>query len=216
MSFSRTQLSASGKASNPSIWSQTLHHWATAVQILIKIYGSIVLSILLKDLDQPKASSPFCIPFNVDMHTYAKYTCMWYKYTMWFKRYEHFHQLLTDGQKDGLTQWLKCTPAGHARYNLNISSLLYYMACIIWASTQETCLRRFGNNKDAVWSARLCYSLSGKYHTITCYWRIFNFLASLCSWGDWFEYCFVGFTKTIMAYLWIGYRQTECRNNCTK
>ena len=34
---------------------------------------------------------------------------------------------------------------------------------------------------------RLCYLLIGKYHIWTCYKRIFNFLASLCSWGDWFE-----------------------------
>ena len=38
----------------------------------------------------------------------------------------------------------------------------------------------------------LCYSLIRKYHVCTCYERNFNFLASLCSWGDWFETGFVG------------------------
>ena len=39
---------------------------------------------------------------------------------------------------------------------------------------------------------RLCYSLIGKYHILTCYQRNFNILASLCSWGDWFESRFHG------------------------
>ena len=38
---------------------------------------------------------------------------------------------------------------------------------------------------------RLCYSHYGKYHMLTCYRWNFNFLASLCSWGDWFETRFV-------------------------
>ena len=38
----------------------------------------------------------------------------------------------------------------------------------------------------------LCYSLFGKHHICTCYKRIFNFLVSLCSWGDWFESSLVG------------------------
>ena len=38
---------------------------------------------------------------------------------------------------------------------------------------------------------RLCYSLIGKYHIKTCYEHIFNFLAGLCSRGDWFESRFV-------------------------
>ena len=42
---------------------------------------------------------------------------------------------------------------------------------------------------------RLCNSLSGKYHMYTCYRRNFNSLASLCSWGDWFETCLVGNPK---------------------
>ena len=33
----------------------------------------------------------------------------------------------------------------------------------------------------------LCYSLTGKYHILTCFKRNFNVLDSLCSWGDWFE-----------------------------
>ena len=39
---------------------------------------------------------------------------------------------------------------------------------------------------------RLCYSLIVKYHILAWYKRNFNFLASLCSWGDWFESRFVG------------------------
>ena len=39
---------------------------------------------------------------------------------------------------------------------------------------------------------RLCCSLFGKDNIYTCYERIFNFLASLCSLGDWFESCIVG------------------------
>ena len=39
---------------------------------------------------------------------------------------------------------------------------------------------------------RLCYLHSGKYHIQTCYKRNFNFVASLCSLGDWFESHFVG------------------------
>ena len=37
----------------------------------------------------------------------------------------------------------------------------------------------------------LCYSLFEKYHVKACYKRNFKFLASLCSWGDWFESHFV-------------------------
>ena len=39
---------------------------------------------------------------------------------------------------------------------------------------------------------RLCFSHFGKYYTKTCYKRIFNFLASLCSWAGWFESGFFG------------------------
>ena len=38
---------------------------------------------------------------------------------------------------------------------------------------------------------RLCYSRFGKNHILACYRRTFNFLASLCSCGDWFECGFV-------------------------
>ena len=39
---------------------------------------------------------------------------------------------------------------------------------------------------------QLCYSLIGKYHIFTCNKRIFNILASLCSWGDRFDSHLVG------------------------
>ena len=42
---------------------------------------------------------------------------------------------------------------------------------------------------------RLCYLLIGKYHIKPCYKRKFNFLASLCSLGNWFESRFVGNTE---------------------
>ena len=42
---------------------------------------------------------------------------------------------------------------------------------------------------------RLCYSLFGKYYMLICYWWNFNFLASLCSLGDWFETRFVRIPK---------------------
>ena len=38
---------------------------------------------------------------------------------------------------------------------------------------------------------RLCYSLIGKDDIKACFKRNFNLLASLCSWGDWFESHFV-------------------------
>ena len=43
---------------------------------------------------------------------------------------------------------------------------------------------------------RLCCSLFGKKHMLTCYRWNFIFLASLCSWGDWFETPIVGNPKT--------------------
>ena len=39
---------------------------------------------------------------------------------------------------------------------------------------------------------RLCYLLIGKYHIKTCYKWKFTLLASLCSWGEWFEFPLVG------------------------
>ena len=39
---------------------------------------------------------------------------------------------------------------------------------------------------------RLYYSLTGKYHILTCYEQKFTILAILCSWGDWFESSFFG------------------------
>ena len=38
----------------------------------------------------------------------------------------------------------------------------------------------------------LCYSLIGKYHVQTYYRRSFDFLAGICSFGDWFESRLVG------------------------
>ena len=52
---------------------------------------------------------------------------------------------------------------------------------------------------------RLCCSLFGKYHMKTCYRWSINFLASLCSWGDWFETRFVGHSEDRVFHL--QYRQ---------
>ena len=42
---------------------------------------------------------------------------------------------------------------------------------------------------------RHCYSLTGKYHILTCFKRNFNILASLCSCEDWFEFRLVGYPE---------------------
>ena len=42
---------------------------------------------------------------------------------------------------------------------------------------------------------RLCFSLFEKYHMCSWYRWNFNFLASLCSWEEWFETRFVGSPK---------------------
>ena len=59
---------------------------------------------------------------------------------------------------------------------------------------KKNCLCWFANNKGAYAQSdqRHCHSLIGNYQIKTCYNQIFNFLASLCSWGDWFESHFVG------------------------
>ena len=55
----------------------------------------------------------------------------------------------------------------------------------------------------------LCYSLIGKNYMSTCYRWNFNILASLCSWGDWFETRFIGNLKT--GFLRRGpYSLTHC------
>ena len=56
------------------------------------------------------------------------------------------------------------------------------------AQREKTCPWRFAS---AQFDQRLCYSLTGKYHISTCFKQNFNFLASLCSWRDWFETSFV-------------------------
>ena len=67
----------------------------------------------------------------------------------------------------------------------------------LWALT----LRGFANNKGTDQTAHPRRLISafiirffGKFVILTCYKRNFNFLASLCSWGDWFDSRFVGNT----------------------
>ena len=69
----------------------------------------------------------------------------------------------------------------------------------IWASTRENLSsvvceqhRRRPACASAQSDQRLCYSLFIKYYMYTCCRWNFNFLASLCSWGDWFETRFGG------------------------
>ena len=78
-------------------------------------------------------------------------------------------------------------------------SLVCYFAFHYWASTQENLSsevceqqRRRPACASAQSDQRLCYSHTGKYHIQTSYQRNFNILASLCSWGDWFESRFHG------------------------
>ena len=67
-----------------------------------------------------------------------------------------------------------------------------------WASSRENLSsevceqqRRRPACASAQSDQRLCYSRFGKNHILACYKRNFNFLASLCSFGDWFECGFV-------------------------
>ena len=69
----------------------------------------------------------------------------------------------------------------------------------IWAMTWENLSwgvcepqRRRPACASAQSDQRLCYSLFGMYHVLTCYRWTFNFLASLWSWRDWFGTRFVG------------------------
>ena len=81
----------------------------------------------------------------------------------------------------------------------------------------KTCLQGFANNKEQrsrptcaslQSDQRLCYSLYEKYSSQACFMQNFNILASLCSWGDWFEPRFVGNPKDrfcrVAAYIICG------------
>ena len=81
----------------------------------------------------------------------------------------------------------------------NLSWLPQTFQVNIWASTRENhssevCKQQ--RCRPACASAqsdqRFCSALFGKYLIKACYERIFVFLASVCSLGDWFEYRFVG------------------------
>ena len=68
----------------------------------------------------------------------------------------------------------------------------------IWASKQENLFsecceqqRRRPACTSAQSDQRLCYLLFRKYYIFPCYKQNFIFLASLSSWGDWFESHFV-------------------------
>ena len=69
----------------------------------------------------------------------------------------------------------------------------------IWAATWEN-LSSVVCEQQRSWRACayaqsdqcLCYSLSGEQSSQACFMQNSTFLASLCSWGDWFESHFVG------------------------
>ena len=78
----------------------------------------------------------------------------------------------------------------------NIPHLSY--GSIIWALSQQNLSLGVCNQqmcRPACTSTQtdqhLCYLLYEKYHISTWFKRNFNFLACLCSWGDWFESHFV-------------------------
>ena len=100
---------------------------------------------------------------------------------------------------------------------------------LVWIQMNSDCVYEMGRNsrkpvfgfceqhrrRPACASAqsdqRLWYSLFGKHHMLTCYRWNFNFLASLCSWGDWFETRFVGhpedrFSRDEAQILWVVFQ----------
>ena len=73
----------------------------------------------------------------------------------------------------------------------------------LWASPRENLSveceqkRRRPAYASAQSDQRLCYSISGKYNSLTCYRLTFNILASPCSRAGWVESYFVGRPKTV-------------------
>ena len=71
-----------------------------------------------------------------------------------------------------------------------------------WASTRENLssevCEQYRHRPACAYAQsdqRLCNLPLGKYHMQTSYRWNFNFLASHCSWGDWFETHFVGYPE---------------------
>ena len=72
--------------------------------------------------------------------------------------------------------------------------------CTCGPRREKTCLRRFANNKGADQPAQprslispfVIRCLESTISKLTIYERNFDFLARLCSCGDWFESHFVG------------------------
>ena len=88
----------------------------------------------------------------------------------------------------------------------SFSSTTTKLAWNIWASTRENLSlgvseqhRRRPAYASAQSDQRLCYSRFVKYNIYACYQWNFSFLASLCSWGDWFETRFVGNPEYIFS-----------------
>ena len=109
-------------------------------------------------------------------------------------------------------------------------TLMLFTTIINWASSRENLSsgvceqhRRRPACASAQSDQRLCYSLFWKYHITACYRINFNSLASLCSWGDWFETRLVGnpedrFSRDEARYrlCLVLYLDKLCANvNCT-
>ena len=121
-------------------------------------------------------------------------------YNTHFKNFLTFCQLIYDSidtcRRIWISLFLNCKEGKLYPYN-GYQHFEYFN--IIWASTRENLSsgvweqhRRRPACASAQSDQRLCYSLFRKYHIETCCRWNFNFLASLCCWGDWFETRFVG------------------------
>ena len=77
---------------------------------------------------------------------------------------------------------------------LHVLNLTMWASKQIWASKRENLSSIFVNNKGADQSAHprslICAFVIRLLEN--CSKRNFTILASLCSWGDWFESCFIG------------------------
>ena len=86
------------------------------------------------------------------------------------------------------------TPDWSDRADAQADLILHWLHMTIWALTGEKLSSGIWDQqkrRPACTSSQsdqcLCYSFIGKHHIWACYRWTFNFLASLCSWGDSFE-----------------------------
>ena len=103
--------------------------------------------------------------------------------------------------------WCKQAALHHTRFTVDFESLQFfvcltsiknemkYVKNIIWSLRENLSLgvcEQHRRRPAQLISAFVIRVLESILYILTCYKRNFNFLASLCSWGDWFEYRFVG------------------------